>query len=624
MRRGPKPSPQESTSNRQGYSTTTPTVVVENKEETFKANLITFQPSLILDDQPFIRTAALAAVLDQRMKNQRIRRRLGRWAAILGIPALVVAVLFLGPGLYRDFKAWRATTLALQGEEFVRKKQIVEAIPTIRSAFMLSPNAPEVLRVMAQILTSFNAPDAMTYWNWLLQSNDVTDDDRRAAAECAMQNDLYNRASAIISDLVVREGKDARNQLLAARWSAQRATPAQTMFFATRAVDDDPTYKPAVIFLAVQELANSRLHQEGVNSLFQLADSDNDTGLVALRDLVLDPNLKPVEVDRLIARLRSHPLAGEPERISILALEIKRHPGQRETLINQAAAARLKAPPADLATFAEWLNTHGEAARVLKLISRERALSNKSIFAAYIDALAGLNRWADLKTVLSGATVPLEAPLVELYLSHCDGEMGDDLGCNLHWQNAVSTAAYNPAQSLYLAMYAEKLGQNERAAAVYQTLTLNPVTARVAYLGLLRVLSDKDTRTLRDLLEQMVLRWPKDDEMATQYVFFNLLLNERVPEMHQSAVKLFADDSYSIAHRANVALACLRLNDPASASKAYDRVSIDWNTAPEPELVVYAATVNANGHAKRAHQLLLSVNRHALRPELRDLIKAIP
>jgi hypothetical protein len=396
------------------------------------------------------------------------------------------------------------------------------------------------------------------------------------------------------------------------------------MQFATRAVNDDPTYKPAVIFLAIQELDNTYLHQEGVNSLFRLADSDDVFGLQALRQLVLDPKLKPAEIDHLIARLHSHPLAGELERTAALNFEIQRHPAQGETLIDQAMAAHQNSDPADLAIFAEWLNGHHEAARVIKLIPRERALTNKDIFTAYLNALATLNRWAEIRTILSGANLPIEAPLVELYLSRCAGEMGDETASNLHWQYAVAAAAYNTAQSFHLAMYAEKLGQNDRAAAVYRTLTQEPAIASAAYQGLLRVSRDKDTRTLRDLLDEIVSRWPNDADMQSRDIYLNLLLNERVAEMHRRAIRLLDDDSNNISHRTNVALACLRLHEPNGALDAYRHVSIDWNAAPAADLIVYAATLNAKGYTRKAHHLLLSLDRSELRPECRDLIKSIP
>jgi hypothetical protein len=577
-------------------------------------HLITFRPTLAIEGPEPIDTTWKA-----RWARRRIRRRI----VLLVVAALGIAVLTLGPGLYRQYKTWRATQLALQSEAFTRKNQIEAAISAIRSAFLLSPNAPEVLRAMAQLFTACNVPNAMTYWDWLLESKEATDDDRRAAAECAMQDELYNEASVIIKDLLARNAGDARNELLAARWSSLRGTPAQTIRFATRAVNDDPTYKLAVLFLALQEVNNTYLDRDGISSLFQLAGSDDAIGLTALRHLAIDPNLKPDEIARLITRLRSHPLAGEIERLAALNLDLRLHPGQRKVLIDQAVAGHQNSSPADLATFAEWLNTHGEAARVLTLISRERALSNKDIFTAYIDALGILNRWADLKSMLSGATVPLDVPLVELYLSRSASEMGDDAGSDLHWQKAVA-AASTSAQSLHLALYAEKLGQNDRAATVYRTLTQDPITSRVGYEGLMRVLGDKDTRTLRDLLQEMVMRWPRNTEMENEYVYLNLLLNEHVPEMHQRALKLLADDSNNISHRTNVALACLRLNDAAGALEAYGHVSIDWNAAPPSDLIVYAATLSANGHGKAAHQLLLSVNRHKLRPELRDLTKSIP
>jgi tetratricopeptide (TPR) repeat protein len=610
-------------------ATKTPSPIAETAatvaaEEISTAHLVTFQPSPGLESAPPTDREALAAAEVRRLVRQKNIRRRRRLIMAAGALAMIGLLLWLGPGFYRSFKVWRATGLALQGEELVRKDKISEAIPDIRSAFMLSPDAPEVLRAMAQILAALNAPDAMTYWNWVLQTKGVTDDDRRAAAECAMRNNLYNEAAVIIQDLVTRDEQDARNELLAARWSNRRGTEAQTIQLATRAVNDDPAYKPAVLFLAIHELDNSYLHQDGVDSLFRLAGADDDFGLSALRQLAVDPGLKPAEIDRLVARLHSHPLAGELERVAALNLEIKLHPDRREALLDQGVADHRTSTPADLAVFAEWLNNHQQAGRVLKLLPRERALSNRDLFTAYLNALSLLNRWADIKTVLTGASVPLDVPLVELYLSRCADEMGDDQTSELHWQKAAASALHNPAQSFHLALYAEKLGQNERAAAVYRTLTQEPVTARAAYQGLLRVSKDKDTRTLRDLLDEIVSRWPADSEMESQDIYLNLLLNERAREMHDRAVRILTGDSNSISHRTNVALACLRLHDPTGALAPYRYVSIDWNTAPVPDLIVYAAVLDANGYVKKAHHLLGSVNRHALRPEARDLIKSIP
>jgi len=614
----------KATKDQRGMAKTAPGAVIEDKEAVAIAHLISFQPLPDIEGKQPIGRGDFATAAYQSLMRQIIGARIRVWTIVVIALGVACLALWFGTGLYLDSKIRSARALSLKGEELVRNNKVEEAIPIVRAAFQLSASNPEVLRAMAQTITALNDPAAMIYWNRVLQTKEATDDDRRAAAECAMQNDLYDKASTLICDLVVREGNDARNQLLAARWSAERASAAQTMFFATRAVKDDPTYKPAVFFLTQQELADPRLHQEGIKSLFQLANSNDDWGLRALRPLTLDPSLKPAEIDLLIDRLHSHPLAGEFERLAALALSIERHPGERETLLNQAVVAHKKAVPADVATFAEWLDSNHEAARVLTFIPREKALSNKGLFAAYIDALAGLKRWAELKALLSGTNVPLETSLVELFLSRCDSETGDELGSEVHWKSAVFAAENEPAQSFYLAMYAEKLGQKERAAAVYRRLTMEPVIARIAYKDLARVLSDKDTRNLRDLYDEMVERWSNDDDMATMDIFLNLLLNERVKEMHQRAVDLLTDDSYSIPHRTNVALACLRLNEPADALKVYSHVSIDWDRVAAPDLVVYAATLRANGQSNTAHQLLIPVNRQSLRPELRKLLNSVP
>ena len=545
---------------------------------------------------------------------------------VLAVIALGCVVFVVGPRRYLAFRAWRATQFALQGEDLLRKNQIEEAVAAIRSGYALSPQTPEVLRAAAQLFTTYGSPEATNYWYWLLKTPNATDDDRRAAINCALDYGLYDKASTMIKDLLARNDKDSRNELLAARWNALRGTPAETIRHATRAVNDDPTNQAALFFLAVQEIANPYLHQDGIKSLFQLADSDDKSGIVALHYLSLDPKLSPAEINHLIARFHSHPLSGESERIAALELAIKYHPDQREALIDQAETAQQTASPDDLAIFADWLNNHNEARRVPKLISREKALSSKTLCFTYLDCLLKLKRWSDIKSFLGEATIPIDSSLVELYLSRTGSEMGDDRASDLHWQNAIA-AALEPAQGLRLAMYAENNGQNERAATVYRSLTQDhsaTIIALTAYQGLLRVSNDQDTSTLRDLLDTMDSRWPNDPKIDSQDIFLNLLLSERVSEMYKRAVNLLANDSQNLSLRTNVALACLRLNDPAGALHSYEDATINWNTAPVNDLVVYAAVLNANGRDRSARRLLFTVNRQALRLELRDLIKSIP
>ncbi|MCE0497252.1 MAG: hypothetical protein LV481_04815, partial [Methylacidiphilales bacterium] len=200
-----KPSPQNA---KPGPSAIVSSAVAKDKRDAATANLIDFNPT------PAVKASQPASKSDTAI----IRRRIALWTTALAALVLISLVLLLGPKLYRKFKAWRATQFALQGEELVRENRAVDAVPYIRSAYLLSPQTPEVLRAMAQMLTAYSSPEATNYWNWLLLTTDATDDDRRAAIDCAMQYGLFNEASTMIKDLLARSGGDARNQLIAAHW----------------------------------------------------------------------------------------------------------------------------------------------------------------------------------------------------------------------------------------------------------------------------------------------------------------------------------------------------------------------------------------------------------------------
>jgi len=552
-----------------------------------------------------------------------VRSKRRRWIWVLAILALVILGMSVGPGIYRTTKGRLAAAMAREAESEVDKKHFDEAIASERSAFKMSPNDPEVLRAMARILSALNIPGAMIYWNWVFESKGVTDEDRRQAADYAIHQGLDGDAVRIIQELLHENGNDSKNLVLAAQLFSVTGDSAKAMAYATRAALNDPNYRPAAILLAFEELKNPHLYQTGIDSLFKIADEDNEYGLLALQRIATVTTLQPQEIDRAIARLRSHPMAGELEKLSAFALEIKKNPSQRGVLLKNAVAAYQNAPLEVLQQFVTWLNTMDEPALVLELVPLEKALTDKNLFQADLDALIALKKWADLKKMLFQQKVPLEPAYVQLYLSRWASGTGDDQAEDLYWRKAQMAAIHNPRQGLYLALYAEKMGRNDRADAIYRLLTQEPLVSRVTFLGLLRVNASKDTQVIREILDQMVTRWPLDTTAVDRDTYYNLLLNNRIQEMFQRELTLVKDDPYALFHRTNLALAYLRLKNPAEALKVYNNTGVQWDHAPGSALVVYAATLAANGQNTQAHRIVHLIDRDTLRPEERALIKSI-
>ena len=175
---------------------------------------------------------------------------------------------------------------------------------------------------------------------------------------------------------------------------------------------------------------------------------------------------------------------------------------------------------------------------------------------------------------------------------------------------------------LYVAGYAEKFGALEPARAAYRQLTANPTTARSAYDALLRLSPKDDTAETRDLLAEMVQRWPHDTTLVNDLAYLNALLARELPECVDKARELVRTAPSSLPHRTVLALAELRLGNPKAALQTYHGLDIDWAQAAPGSVAVYVATLQANGQEREAVELASLASADRLRPEEQALMPA--
>ena len=576
--------------------------------------LVGFQPTLNAEGE-IEPSAADAAALAAHRRQRRL-------FLIWTLAILVVAIIFV-PRVYRQAKTDRASAMARAAATEAEKGQLEEAVATVRSAYLMAPNDPQVVRAMAQILSGLNAPASMTYWNWVLSSSTARAEDRRQAAEAALKLGYYNRAGAIVKQLLHEDDRNAANLLMAARYYGLGGATSRALGFAELSVKSDPNYKPAVIFLAIQELDNPDLRQSGIDSLLKVAHEGDAYGFLAIQRLAQISDLTPQENQATLDALNAYGGENETRKIVELTLQMKLHPSQRDSLLQQAVAGHANASDDDLAQFGGWLNSVGESKWIFAMIPKEKLLKSKDLFLVYLDAMAAGRQWDDMDALMTKNHPPLETAYVELYLYRCSEELDDPESADLHWRGAEIAASHSGRESLYIADYAAKLGEYDRAEPIYRRLTHDMMAGRPAYLGLIRIYQSRDTAKLRDLLDEMTGRWPDDEAVANDDIYYNLLLNTKVSEMNARALALARTDPYSAPHLANVALAALRLHNPAQALRVFTDSHIQWENASAMTRVVYAATLQANHHSDEASRALASVNRATLPPEEKALIKDI-
>ena len=123
----------------------------------------------------------------------------------------------------------------------------------------------------------------------------------------------------------------------------------------------------------------------------------------------------------MITRLQQHPARNITHELLALTLRITAEPGRRAAILEEAIAHYRETEPEKRVRFAVWLNQNGEAERTLVALPLEEALKRKDFFLPYIDAMAGLGRWLELRKILETKQSPMESAYVEAFQAR-DGD----------------------------------------------------------------------------------------------------------------------------------------------------------------------------------------------------------
>lgn len=545
-------------------------------------------------------------------------RRVRKWV-LTGVILLVLGGVG-GPPVYRKAKLWRARNLAGEAEKLLANKQIKEAAEKAQAAIGLGPTEPAALRIMARVLTSAGSGLAFNYWKALLEQPGATADDRRDAVRVALQADRLEFAEEQLAPLLAADPPAVATLELAAQAAWRKQDSAAALQHLGRLLQQDPRNEGARL-LHGQILAWSpdrEKSEQGARELLQLGQGDNAIALSALQTVAQRPNLKSDEIARAADRLTAHPLAQAADKLAALPLRWLLEPGRRGELIEQAVAQYGGSAPEQRIALCRWLLQQGEAARVLAILSAEEARSKQELFLVRLDALASLGRWEEIQQALETEKPPIQPLYAEVFQARAAKELGQLREANAHWTMALSHALPEPAQNLYLARYAEKVGEPRIAAKAWRQVARTPAWALRANLAALPLLEkDGDTRGLREAVQQLARLAPNDPAPRNDAAYLDLLLQENLKAATATAEQLVREQPEVLAYRTTLALARLRAERVEEARKVYVGVEVEWDEAPPRSQAIRAAVLAATGAANvpAIPDTLL------LLPEERDLLR---
>jgi hypothetical protein len=596
-------------------------------------------------------------------EETRLQRRKRRIIVIiaLALVLVIVAGVFGARPAAGVIRGWQARRHAQKAFALIKKEQWSDARAEAIAAYQLRPGEPQALRAVARFLTRTRQPEALDFWKQLDERHRLTAEDRRDEATIAIIAADNERAEAAVRELISSKDAGPTEWLLAAQLAIQKNLRGDARTYLDKIIADPRTSETQQFQASLLQLALAGNDQtERANAIARLKKIAAEKTAASLDALVVlaqnalsvptegataaasptptegietpPPIVGKDEIADLVQALDNHPLAKAQHKLLALDLLLHVDASQRDAIVARAVNGWKDAAPADLASLGAWLNAKGEFQKTLDTIPFEKAVQSRDLFLQHLDALAALDRWSEVKQLLTGEKFPLDPVVQHMYLARCSTQLGEQTAAANSWQRALEATAGDPGKLMTLADYAEKNGNAEIAEAAYNSAAAIPPRLRVAQQGRLRLAhASHDTKKLHAILVEMLALWPNDPAIQNDEAYTRLLLlpadtdetKREAVAIEQLAEKLIEREPASLPHRTLLALARLRQGRPEGALNVYADLRVAQNALSSSALAVHAATLAATAHPEDAKTEAGQIKREELLPEERSLIETL-
>jgi tetratricopeptide (TPR) repeat protein len=335
-----------------------------------------------------------------------------------------------------------------------------------------------------------------------------------------------------------------------------------------------------------------------------------------------NPSGRTMSLTEVADALEDHPEARTYHKLLAVEVRIRQNPALRDHYVADAAERFGHGDDETLAALGEWLNKIGRPAKTLELLPQTHAVQRQDLFLLYINALAALQRWSDVKELLMSEHSVVDPMLQHMYLAVAQTRLGSTTAATNEWQRALEIAN-TPEKTLALAKYAEQNSVNDIADAAYCIAIKIGPKNREAYDGRLRLaMQSGHTSQAQSIAAEIAQLWPDDAGARNQDAYLRLLLGasgDAAETAERDAQLLVAKEPRNWQARATLGLACLRLGRNKEALAAIHEPRVTGVEPPGP-LAVRAAILAANGYEEGARNDARLVNAKPLLPEERTLI----
>ena len=542
--------------------------------------------------------------------------------------ALLISGLILWvaiPPAYHRLKVWRAMKFLAQSEIAANEGNVPKSISLMRRAILMVPNEEAVFRKVRLFNASLGDPNSLNALQRLMLEKQASPQELLTLAEQALKAENPVIAKAALDQ--IQEDHSVRKIIIQMRLLEKEGNLKEALNLAKKEL---PTLTPddgEKLLLATAEMTLKTDVTASRQILLQLVDKNSAIGISALRllgaQILAQRATESLQADKIADKLLAHPLYTPDDVLLALDLRIMQNPSAKPALLAQTMSERTSGAPDDALAFARWLNRRLHYKESVDFIGRERAASNPDWLLLYLDALAGLERWNDIFTMLDADTIiGLSDSIRLLFLARAAEKSGDLESAGESWREMQLGLAYEkPEVVSFIAAYALRIGEREQATKAYTALSHRKETALEGYLGLIRCWPQNTSAAeLLPLYQEFTESFPMLAEARSDQTYLKLLTNDKPATTAAIAKEFYDNTPHSLASLSIAALGMLKTGNPSGADALYEGKTIAWLSAPTAWRTVRAAVLYGIGKKKEADELVRTINKSQLRPEERALL----
>ncbi len=537
---------------------------------------------------------------------------------------LALGLAFSSKPIYRKVKQWRAYYFLRQAESLADKNQLDQALYKATLAYQLNPNSPATVRFLAYHLSLYKRIEALGYWQILLldpETNKNYPVDRKHFIDYCLNLHYLEGATPYVQELLRLEDLDLEDYLLLIRYWQKTKQLDLALSLAQKAHSVYPEESTLGLSLAQLLLykKDEKATQEAFELLLNLLERpEKTTRINAYTLLAQNFNLEA----SLKQNILSDAVWEDPQYgYTLASLKLRLFPTTRHSIIQETIHSKLSESIEDKLLLLQWLNGEGAFKETMELIPESIALKSRHYILPYLDALAALQHWDTLSTILFQDNLPLDDFLLNIFRTRLGLELKDPLLTASQWNHTLALAKNDPNQLLFLASYFEKLGKLDFALEAYKPLLEQPQFALLSTQHMLAISrSQGNTREALFVYKSLNRHFPEDLEPQIAVLHTELLLGENVLVNRDNAQKLLETnpDKPYLAHL--LALAYLKHDQAQAAMAAYETYRPPLDHAPAGFKSVYIAVCFANHRFKEAQTVFDTIAIEDLYPEERELL----